>query len=119
MQDIKSENDIDFLVESFYVKIQKNEILAPFFLLTNWEHHMPRMKQFWYFILLDKAGFKGNIFDSHSNKKIKPAHFDIWLSLFCETVNENFKGIIATRAIDKAKELAVLFSWKLTETEGK
>jgi hemoglobin len=77
------------------------------------------MKEFWYFILLDKPGFKGNIYDSHSNRNIKSPHFDIWLNLFCETVNQNFYGTIATKAIEKAKELSILFSWKLEQAEGK
>ncbi|MFZ4796260.1 MAG: group III truncated hemoglobin [Bacteroidia bacterium] len=119
MNDIISETAIDFLVEEFYTKIQKNEVLAPFFINTNWEHHLPRMKQFWCFILLDKPGFKGNIYDAHSNKQIKSPHFDVWLQLFCETVNENFEGAIAAKAIEKAKELSMLFSWKLEELEGK
>jgi len=88
MNDIYTETDIDFLVETFYNKLQKNEVLAPFFINTNWEHHLPRMKQFWYFILLDKPGFKGNIYDAHSNKQIKSPHFDVWLQLFCETVSK-------------------------------
>jgi hemoglobin len=119
MNDISSETDIDFLVETFYNKLQKNEVLAPFFIYTIWEHHLLRMKQFWYFILLDKPGFKGNIYDAHSNKQIKSPHFDVWLQLFCETINENFEGAIAAKATNKAKELSMLFSWKLEETEGK
>jgi hemoglobin len=119
MNDIASETDIDFLVETFYNKLKKNEKLAPFFIHTNWEHHLPRMKQFWHFIILDKPGFKGNIYDAHSNKQIKSPHFDVWLQLFCDTVNENFKGINSTKATEKARELSMLFSWKLEETEGK
>jgi hemoglobin len=118
MNDIETENDIDLLVEKFYAKIQLNENLAPFFVNTNWELHLPRMKAFWYFILLDKPGFKGNIYDSHVNRNIKTAHFEHWVELFIETVNDNFKGENAIKAVEKAKELSILFSWKLTETEG-
>lgn len=119
MDDILSENDVDFLVEIFYKKIQENEQMAPFFKHTNWEHHLPKMKHFWNFILFDKPGFRGNIYDAHVNRQIKSPHFDTWLQLFCETVNENFIGVNATTAMDKAKELSMLFSWKLEEMEGK
>jgi hemoglobin len=118
MNDITTETDVDFLVDQFYEKVNKNEILAPFFIHTNWEHHLPQTRAFWYFILLDKPGFKGNIFDAHTKRHIKPLHFDIWVQLFCEAVNENFAGTIAEKAIAKAKELSMLFSWKLTQTEG-
>jgi truncated hemoglobin YjbI len=53
------------------------------------------------------------------NRQIKSPHFDIWLQLFCDTVNENFKGLNATKATEKARELSLLFSWKLEEMEGK
>jgi hemoglobin len=119
MRDITTTQDIDLLVENFYTKVKKDTTLNAFFSNTDWEHHLPRMKEFWYFILLDKPGFKGNIYDSHSNRNIKSPHFDIWLNLFCETVNQSFQGTIATKAIDKAKELSMLFSWKLEQTEGK
>lgn len=117
MKDIITEADIDLLVENFYSKINSHEVLSPFFKHTNWEHHLPRMKQFWYFILLDKPGFKGNIFDAHTNRNIKAEHFTIWVELFCTTVNQYFNGEVATKAINKANELALLFSWKLTENK--
>lgn len=119
MKDLLLEQDVDFLVETFYHKLQKNDILSPFFIHTNWEQHLPKMKHFWNFILFDKPGFRGNIYDAHVNRQIKSPHFDIWLQLFCETVNENFKGLNATKATEKARELSLLFSWKLEETEGK
>ena len=119
MKDITTTQDIDLLVENFYTKVKKDITLSAFFSNTNWEHHLPRMKEFWYFILLDKPGFKGNIYDSHSNRNIKSPHFDIWLNLFRETVNQSFQCTIATKAIDKDKELSILFIWKLDQTEGK
>lgn len=118
MMDIQTEQHIDALVEAFYNKIRNNPDLGSFFTETNWEHHLPRMKSFWCFILLDKMGFKGNIYESHVNRQIKSAHFDIWVSLFCETVDELYKGEIAEKAKSKAKELAILFNWKLQEKEG-
>lgn len=118
MNDIVNELDVNLLVDKFYEKVNKNEVLAPFFIHTNWEHHLPQTQNFWYFILLDKPGFKGNIFDAHTKRNIKPLHFEVWVQLFCEAVNDNFEGPIAEKAINKAKELATLFSWKLTQTEG-
>lgn len=119
MKDILTEADIDFLVEQFYKKVTANSEIGHFFENTNWEHHLPIMKSFWYFIILDKPGFKGNIFDAHRNKHIKPIHFDSWLHQFIETINQNYLGPNAEKAIDKARELSALFSWKLSETEGK
>ena len=118
MNDILTENDIDKLIELFYQKINSDAVLGKFFAHTDWEHHLPIMKNFWYFIILDKPGFKGNIYDAHRNKQIKSIHFDIWLDNFCEIVNQNYKGTNANKAISKAKELSILFSWKLKETEG-
>ena len=49
MKDLLLEQDVDFLVETFYHKLQKNDVLAPFFVHTNWEQHLPKMKHFWNF----------------------------------------------------------------------
>jgi len=37
------------------------------------------MFAFWNFILLDKAGYTGNVFDKHADLKFNEIHFDHWL----------------------------------------
>lgn len=116
--DLNTETQIDILIEKFYAKVSVHEILGPFFKETNWEYHVPRIRAFWYFILLDKPGFKGNIYDAHVNRQIKKVHFDIWVQIFCDVIDEHYQGEVAEKAKSKAKELALLFSWKLTEKDG-
>ena len=55
-QDKQSTEDIELLVDHFYSKVIQSSALRPFFKDLNWEAHLPRMKQFWRFILLDEAG---------------------------------------------------------------
>ncbi len=118
LHDIETENDIELLINSFYNKVQKSEVLAPFFLHVNWQHHLPRMIHFWSFVLLGTQGFTGNVFDAHTKKHIKETHFTAWLALFNTTVDELFEGKNANLAKQKANELGMIFSWKLKELEA-
>ncbi len=117
-REIKTEIDVEELVKNFYDKILKDEILSVFFENTNWEAHLPRMIQFWNFQLLNKPGFTGNVFNSHMNRNIKSEHFTRWLELFSTTINEHFIGEKAELAKQKAKELGMIFSYKLQTLEN-
>ena len=66
LPDIHTEQQVEFLVKTFYGRVLKDELLAPHFKNIDFEHHFPRMVDFWCFILLDKEGYKGNVFDRHS-----------------------------------------------------
>lgn len=104
--DIKSENDIDLLIDCFYKKIQSNNALSPHFAHVNWEKHLPKMKQFWCFILLDQTGYTTNVTEKHLGLPLTKELFSEWISLFNETVDANFEGPNAA----KAKQRALLIS---------
>jgi len=117
-REIQTESDVEEMVKLFYKKILDDETLASFFIDTNWEAHLPRMIQFWNFQLLNKPGFTGNVFNSHMNRNIKSEHFTRWLELFSTIINEHFIGEKAELAKQKAKELGMIFSYKLQTLEN-
>ena len=49
MEDLKSREDVNRLVRTFYAKLQKNELLGPVFngVIDDWEHHFERLTDFW------------------------------------------------------------------------
>lgn len=50
MKDITSEADIKLMVDSFYQKVNEDDLLGPVFndiAQVNWENHLPRMYSFW------------------------------------------------------------------------
>lgn len=103
MNDISSRSDIEQLVNRFYGKVLKDDLLSPFFKRLNFEIHLPKMVDFWAFVLLDEVGYKTNVTDKHQHMKLSKEHFERWISLFEETVNEMFTGEKSKLAVERAK----------------
>ena len=82
--DILTEADVKLLVNTFYDKVRKDEILAPIFepiIKDNWEPHLMRMTDFWSTILLYTKKYKDDPMPKHLPLPIDQAHFDRWLQL--------------------------------------
>jgi hemoglobin len=112
-QDIVNENDVANLVRTFYNRLLSDELMSPHFKGIDFEHHFPRMIGFWSFILLDKTGFEGNVFDKHRHLKIGDAHFERWIATFCQTVDDLHAGETAEKAKQQAKVIGMGFQWKM------
>lgn len=110
---IETYEDVEKLVRSFYGKVVEDELLSPHFTSIHWEEHFPRMIDFWAFILIDKEGYKGNVFDKHSRLALNKEHFERWVQIFCETVDESFEGEKALLAKQRAQLLKFTFMNKL------
>ena len=111
MQDIRTKEDIALLVDTFYDKVLKDDVLRHFFEDLNFDHHKPKMIHFWSFVLLDNTGYTTNVFDKHVHLPLEDRHFDTWTSLFENTVRELFCGEKADTAILRAKTI----SWSFKE----
>ena len=124
MKDIVSQDDIQVLVNSFYDKVKTSEIGFFFeeIAKVNWEKHLPKMYIFWESVLFATVKFNGNPMGAHFpiNEIIpmEKKHFEAWLKLWKETVDENFSGEMAESAKNKAENIAKLMSFKM-ETETK
>ena len=112
-KDIVSREEVKLLVDSFYEKVKKDELLAPVFAHLDWPHHIPIMYNFWSSVLLGDMSYNGAPFVKHMNLPIKAEHFNRWLILFVETVNSEFKGPVAEEAINRAKTIANVFQHKM------
>jgi len=111
--EITTQDDVNHLVREFYGKVLKDELLSPHFAGINLEHHLPRIAAFWALILVDQEGYKGNVFDKHAHLKIDNRHFDRWVELFSQTVDEYFIGEKAELAKQRAKLLQYTFVNKM------
>ena len=116
LADITSEQDVEFLVRTFYGRVLKDELLAPHFAHVNFEEHFPRMIAFWTFILLDKAGYTGNVFDKHATLQIDSRHFERWIHHFISTVRDFFEGEKADLAKQRAEVLRFTFESKMKKS---
>lgn len=66
--DITTRADIETLVNSFYDKVKKDEVIGYIFsenIGMDWSHHLPRMYSFWALILLEEPGYTGNTISKH------------------------------------------------------
>lgn len=115
-KEIQSKDEIKELVDSFYDKVNRDPLLSPVFndfAGVNWEKHLPVMYSFWGSILLGNFTYKGNPFLKHIPLPIDKTHFDRWLSLFMETIDERFTGEKAEEAKQRAQSIAGIFQYKL------
>jgi hemoglobin len=81
------------------------------------EKHLPSLTNFWENMLLSPNGYKKNVMDIHfqlnNKEKLLPIHFNRWLELLAETVNEHYKGEKAQRMLNSANSIAGVMQFKL------
>lgn len=114
--DILNADDVKLLVDNFYGKVRDNDLLSPIFnnvIKDNWPAHLEKMYGFWQTILLDVQAYNGSPFLKHAKLPIEKEHFDTWISLFNETVDEHFTGEKATEAKWRAARMSEMFQYKL------
>jgi hemoglobin len=112
--DILTEDDISRWLHSFYDKLLEDPVTAPKFAHTNLPEHMPRIVQFWAFVLLEKEGYKTNVFEKHVPLHLEQIHFERWIHHFINTTDDMFEGPNAEIAKQRAKLLATTFLHKIT-----
>lgn len=114
--DILTLEDVKILVDDFYGKVKENALLSPIFnnvIQDNWQAHLEKMYGFWQTILLDVQAYSGSPFLKHAKLPIDAAHFDTWISLFNETVDQHFTGEKANEAKWRAARMSEMFQYKL------
>lgn len=114
--DIIDLNDIKKLVDTFYDKVRKDALLAPIFDLRiqdRWQEHLTKMYSFWQTLLLADKTYNGNPFPPHAQLPVNHMHFQKWLALFMETVDELFRGEKAEEAKWRAQKIAEMFEIKI------
>jgi hemoglobin len=107
-------------VRAFYGRALDDPIIG--FLFTDvaqldLEAHLPVIASFWETILLDAHSYGGGAFAVHAslNRQVplRPGHFERWLALWGETVDELFAGPRAEQAKTHAQRVARAFSRRL------
>ncbi len=110
--DIATENDIKLLVDSFYDKVNADDLLSPIFntlAKVDWKKHLPTMYLFWSSILLKTNSYRDQPWSKHAVLPVDAAHFHRWLTLFKATVDEHFSGPKSVEAKNAAASIADTF----------
>jgi hemoglobin len=116
-KEIVSIDDIKKLVDIFYDKVRKDELLGPIFeerIQDRWPEHLQKLYAFWQTVLLGEHTYFGSPFPPHANLPVAGKHFQKWMKLFEETVDENFKGENAKEAKFRAAKMAEMFESKIS-----
>ncbi|MFT5914212.1 MAG: hemoglobin [Flammeovirgaceae bacterium] len=116
MKTIENRTDVSILVNTFYAKIRKDELLGSIFNghipTDKWPEHLSKLTDFWETNLFVIAKFKGSPskkhiqVDKNLGHTIEQTHFGKWLQLWFETIDELYEGELATKAKLSARKMA-------------
>ncbi|MFD2744231.1 MULTISPECIES: group III truncated hemoglobin [Sphingobacterium] len=115
-QDIKNISDIRQLVDTFYGKVQYDELIGPIFkdIVHDWSIHLEKMYRFWQTVLLDEHTYHGSPFPVHAPLPVEKIHFDRWISLWHDTIDSLFSGKVAQEAKWRGERMGAMFLSKIT-----
>jgi hemoglobin len=111
--DILNRSDIEKLVNAFYDKVKSDQMIGPLFSHVDWPAHLPTMYDFWSSMLLGDQTYRGNPLAKHLPLPLQREHFERWLKLFRQTVDENFSGEKAEEVKMRAQSIAGIFQVKM------
>ena len=110
--DIVDRGDIDLMVRNFYRDAAMDDVLGPVFAAAhvNWNVHVATLIDFWAWQLLGEPGYEGQPLRAHepihARTPLSHAMYERWLELFCETVDESFRGPRAEVAKGRGRKMA-------------
>lgn len=104
-QTLKSRVELEILLDRFYDKVKVDPLIGPIFndlAKVDWPHHIPKIYDFWDALLFDGDRYRGRPFPPHIPLNLEAEHFQRWLELFFETVDEGFVGSKASEIKTRA-----------------
>jgi hemoglobin len=120
MKDIENQDDLYFLVDSFYQRLLADASISYIFtdvVKIKLEEHLPILVTFWSQTLFDTGGYFNNLtkihLDINEKEKLTPELFAIWINHFNTTVDENFGGTNADKIKTQALSLATVMQIKI------
>lgn len=118
--DIETRADIEQFIKAFYEKVKIDPVIGILFtrvVQMDWDHHIPVITDFWETILLDNPVYKKNAmavhYDLHKKYPLQKEHFDAWLAIFNQTLDEMFAGPVTQLAKKRAAGIASLMLYKM------
>jgi hemoglobin len=119
-RDIEDRADCERLVRAFYGRALEDPLIGWLFTdiaRLDLEAHVPRITSFWETVLLGARSYAGGAFRPHAalhmRAELRAAHFQRWLVLWTETVDELFAGERAELAKAHAQRVAHAFHGRL------
>ncbi|WP_427911451.1 group III truncated hemoglobin [Ramlibacter sp. MMS24-I3-19] len=107
--DLCTEDEITFLVHSFYTRVRDDGQLGPIFdaHVRDWDTHLAKMVDFWSSTLRGTARFRGTPMPKHmALPGLSAELFGRWLALFDQTTATLPNVAMRERANDLARRIA-------------
>ena len=96
MKDVQSRADIVVVVDNFYARAMQDPIIGYLFEGIDLPKHLPTIHDFWENILWRTGAYKSGMMYKHlllnARKPLKLEHFQRWLELFTQTIDEHYQG---------------------------
>lgn len=110
-RELSSLGAITALVDAFYAKVVADDVLGPVFEDIDLPRHKPKIYAYWRRMLLgEHDAYRRNMIARHqalhARQPLQHRHFERWLTLFLDTVDERFRGTTADRARHLASTIA-------------
>ena len=121
--ELLDEDTIHSVVHGFYDRIRKDDLLAPLFAqfipAEEWPVHLAKMCDFWSATLLRTRRYEGRPLPPHlAIPDLGKAHFQRWLFLFSQTVDEFCQPDVAELFLDRAMRIAHSFRLAIAFNRG-
>ncbi len=125
-RDIASREDIDALMMSFYGRAMSDSVIGYLFTdvaKLDLAHHLPVIGDFWESTLLGTGVYSRHgrnplliHAELDAKSRLEPHHFQRWLTLFRDCVDESFAGLRAEHAKQRGAAIARRMQDYLAET---
>ena len=99
---------IERLVRAFYDRARRDPEIGPIFesRVQDWDAHIAQMCAFWSSVALMSGRYHGQPMAVHLPLPIDTPHFDRWLALFAETVEEICPPAATAHFLERAHRIA-------------
>jgi hemoglobin len=100
--DLRAEDLYETLV-AFYARVEREPLLAPYFMPVDMAAHMPRIESFWATLLFQAVTYSGSAFQPHlAMPGLTGPHFACWVATLEAILDARFEG----PSTDRMKALA-------------
>lgn len=106
---------LDQVVRAFYAQVRLDPDLGPMFdaHIDDWEAHFQRMVDFWASVALLAGRYHRNALQAHRPLPLQAAHFERWLALFDQTLQQETTPAGRQHLMDIAQRIAGTLSSRL------
>lgn len=114
MPDLRTRAELDDLLRAFYVRAFADPLLGPVFVdvaRMDLDAHLPVIGAFWEKVLFNTGSYEGQPMHVHrtlhQQEPLTGAHFEGWLAIWTQTLDERHAGPTTERAKRHAGRIAV------------